>query len=264
MNNIISKIKKNFINSYLETMSDNEFPSKWKPGHGRYPSPFGVCQGHTYPILNAITKIVSPSRCLETGSWAYRSAYSISLAMKENNGTIDTFDICVGGFSGPQGNTFLGMQETLKNDPRGKAIIPHFWRPHHTTYDKWKNESENIIHKDFRNMTNDEIFKENAKYLKSIAPKKGYDLISIDADHSFDGARFDWEYAHLVSHENTVILIDDIYTHCHTEVKRFYESLDVESYNFYDFNMSHPEIFVNVAVCLPDKKLLNKLRDYEI
>jgi len=260
MNNIINKIKKDFLKSYLETIEDNSFPQEWKAGHGNYPSPFGVCKGHTYPILNAITKIVNPNNILETGSWAYRSAYAMSLGMSGNS-KVDTFDICEGGFSGPQGDVYLRMKNILANKNRGQAIVPHFWRPHHTTYDDWKNNSKDILHPDFRNMSNEQIFEINAKYLKSIAPEGGYDLISIDADHSFEGARFDWEYAHLVSHENTIILIDDIYTHCHTEVKRFYDSLKVESYDFYDFNINHPEIFVNVAVCIPDKNLLKSQKN---
>ena len=244
----IEEIKEKFLHFYEETLSDETFPAEFKMGKGNYPStPFGTCQHHTYPVLNAITKIVKPKNSLEIGSWLYNSAYAICHGM--DGGRVDSFDIALGGC--------LNVEIfTIKSH----RIIPHFWRPHHTWYDEWKNESEKIIYKDFKEMSNEEIFDKNRKYLSLIAPEEGYDLISIDGDHSFDGTKFDWEYAHTVAHENTIIIIDDIYTHCHPEVRKFYDSLHVNSYDFYDFNMEHPEIFVNASVCSVDLELLNSMR----
>ncbi len=74
-------------------------------------------------------------------------------------------------------------------------------------------------------MENEAIFERNLKYLKSIAPANGYDLIYIDGDHSFAGATFDWEYSLHVCNSETLVVVDDINDDRHTAVRKFFESL---------------------------------------
>jgi len=185
----------------------------------------------TASSLIAVVKTILPNKILEIGSWKYYTANAIACFIEDtyentDEVVIDTFDIKKGGYN--------GGTATLKS----KLIKQHYWMPHKTGYDAWKFNDNDIIHKEFKELSNKEIFEKNLTYLNSIKPKSGYDLIFIDGDHSFDGVKFDFEYSKNVLNKDGIIIFDD--REGHKNIDDFFKTLPKSNtWDFTDLNDRH-------------------------
>jgi len=88
------------------------------------------------------------------------------------------------------------------------------------------------------------------EYLLSITPPEKYDLILIDGDHSYEGACWDWKYAMEVSHENTVIIVDDLWDSRLEQCRKFYDDLKTIKWDFEEWNDAHRDEVQNSGVSL--------------
>lgn len=228
----IEYIKNNFKNFYERKY---EFLGGGEGAviHNKY----GGRSTHCRSAMYSLVKMLKPQNILEIGSWQYECSDIMSLALEESciNGVIDTFDIIKGGYT--MGNVI----------PKGKFVNAHFWMPHHTSSDQWK-YSAPLVYKEFINKTNDEIWEFNKSILLGL--NKKYDLVFIDGDHSFIGAEFDLKYAQLVSHENTIFVLDDLYEDRNKEVRIFFDNLPYEKYDFEDWNDKEEDLIsMGVFIC---------------
>jgi predicted O-methyltransferase YrrM len=225
---------------------DKTFASMWEnkhPSEGRIKlegSPFDGKRNHTRSTMYTLVKILRPRHILEIGSMGYDCADIMAAAMNEHGivGEIHSIDIRRGGYNG-----------RYRKEPSSQRVTPLFWLPHHTGGDEWKKDAP-IEHPEFKDMDNDEIFVQNIFDIGKVAPKGGYDLIFIDGDHSFQGAAFDFEYAKVFGHENTVVVMDDLCDDRHTEVRRFWDSLtEHKKLTFEKWNEANPELFIGMGLC---------------
>jgi hypothetical protein len=122
--------------------------------------------------------------------------------------------------------------------------------PHKTIYDDWKETDQETKDSGFLELTNEQIFEKNAKYLQSIKPLNGYDMIYIDGDHSYDGVGFDWNYSKLVANKNTLIILDDIWDYRLREVRRFFNDIKTPKWDFEEWNTENRDKVVNMGVAL--------------
>ena len=90
----------------------------------------------------------------------------------------------------------------------------------------------------------------NDDILKGIAPEDGYDLIFIDGDHSYEGAKKDWEHALKYSHKETLIVIDNIWDIRLKEVRRFYDEVQVNKWDFEEWNDANRSMVQDTGVLL--------------
>jgi predicted O-methyltransferase YrrM len=209
-----------------------EFGKYWS--HPKDIGSQGVLEGTKYAgrktnlrsQVYTLVRLLNAQNCLEIGSWHYCSSNAMGDALDSigASGVVDTFDIMKGGYDGAK-NCW----------PKSGRVRPHFWLPHHTNQDVWKYDKD-VEHKDFKTLTNDEIFAKNLAYLKSIAPANGYDLILIDGDHSFEGASWDWKYTQEVSRDDTVFIIDDIWDSRLMPCRDFFNSLKTTKWDFEEWN----------------------------
>jgi hypothetical protein len=216
----------------------------------------GILQGmkysgratHCRACLNAIVRIIKPVTILEVGSWHYDSTISMSNAMdtylSEDKGLINSFDIKCGGYDG------LGISTNLP-----KRIKPLYWYPYKTDYDDWKFSDPSIVHRDFIDYTNDELFAKNEDILKSVTPDTGYDLIFLDGDHSYEGVKKDWEHVLKYTHKDTVIVIDNIWDERLREVRRFFDSLDTTKWDFESWNDENLNMVQDTGITLAYKDI---------
>jgi predicted O-methyltransferase YrrM len=116
--------------------------------------------------------------------------------------------------------------------------------------DTYLKPDEGIIFKDFLNHTNKELFEMNHNILESIAPEGGYDLIFIDGDHSYEGAKKDWEHALKFSHKETLIVIDNIWDIRLKEVRRFYDDMTTNKWDFEEWNDANRTMVQDTGVLL--------------
>jgi hypothetical protein len=198
---------------------------------------FGVLQGtkyagyatHCIACMNTLTRMTKPNSILEIGSYHFHSTKSMSEGMDEylnkEEGNIHTFEIKKGGYDGLADTTGLP-----------KRITQFFWYPYKTSYDQWKMEDPNIAFPDFKKYDNEQIGKKNSEILKEVAPEKGYDLIFIDGDHSYEGVKRDWKHALEVSHRNTLVVFDNIWDIRLHGVRLFFDSLETEKWDFDEWN----------------------------
>lgn len=236
----ITLIKREFPKQFQDYYKEFGYPEEGRVVHSKY----GGNPTHCRSTMYTLTKILRPRHVLEIGSWKYESSNMIAKAMDDCGivaGYIDSFDITPGGYDGG----YIA--------PRSNRVIPHYWMPHHTNYDEWKyNDMSNVIHKDFRGRSNQEIFDENLRQVMKIAPKNGYDMILIDGDHSYDGVRIDWAYACTFLTPKGVIIIDDLYDDRHWQVRKFFDELTCDKYDFSDWNEKYPELLISDGVCQID------------
>jgi len=183
-------------------------------------------RNHTRSCMYTLVKMLKPTYILEIGSMHYDSANIMAQALDELNidGYVDSFDIIRGGYD-EQGKY-----------PTNKKVHAHFWYPHHTDYDIWKYTNKNIVHSDFKDLTNEKIQFHNSTILDFIKPKNDYDLILIDGDHSYKGVGFDWQYSKISSHDDTIIIFDDLYDSRHWQVKKFFDELNTTKWDFKEWN----------------------------
>jgi hypothetical protein len=220
--NIIEQIKQDFGSIYIDNAPDLE--GTVQNSNSLYNGRRTHCRSGLY----AFTKIRKAKYVLEIGSWLYQGASAIARAMDDlygvgGDGIVDSIDI------------IDNLKANNLSASLNKRIQRHYWLPHHTDYDIWKYNKQ-IEKPEFREMTNDQIFEKNLSYLKSIAPKDGYDIIMIDSDHSYEGAKFDWLYAMEVSNNDTLIIVDDLYDDRHIRVKKFFDELKTIKWDFKEWN----------------------------
>lgn len=230
---------------YIKKEFSSQFEDVWKERFNQEEgcvqhSKWGGLQTHCRSTMYTLVKMLKPLHILEIGSWRFDASEMMALAMDEydisKEGQIHSFDICEGGYSGGK---FL---------PKNPRIKPHYWRPHHTNYDQWKYSNTTLAHPDFKFMSNEDIFKYNKNHLLSITPKEKFSLILIDGDHSYDGVKWDWEYAKLVAAPNAVICIDDLADDRHYQVRKFWDELPEPKYDFTDWNEARPDLLSSVGV----------------
>jgi hypothetical protein len=196
----------------------------------------GILQGtkyqgaatHARNCLYTLTKMLKPLNALEIGSLHYASSDAIANAMDENgtNGVVDSFDIKKGGYDGQ-----------IHVKPSNARVRPGYWYPFPTYYDTWKFTDKNIVYPQFQNMSKREIRETNRAILAERCKDFGkYDLIFVDGDHSYDGAKEDYELALQFSHKDTVIVIDNVWDIRLNEVRQFYDSLNFVKWDFEEWN----------------------------
>lgn len=184
----------------------------------------GILQGtkyagaatHARNCLRTLVKMLHPTYALEIGSMHYESSDAIAETMDDiygidGKGLIDTFDIKYGGYTG---------ETHLK--PKNKRVRPGYWYPFATAYDSWKLTDPLIAFPAFKTMTDDEIRQANEQIISErVKDFKKYDLIFIDGDHSFKGAKEDFELALKFSHKDTVLVFDNVWDSRLHEVRKF-------------------------------------------
>jgi len=203
----------------------------------------GILQGtkyagaatHARNCLYTLTKMFSPRYVLEIGSMHYESSDAMANAMDEDRdensvGIVDSFDIKRGGYTGE-----------ITQVPKNKRVRPGYWYAFPTYYDGWKYNDPLIVYPEFKNMTYEQIRERNFQILSERSKEFGgkYDLIFVDGDHSYDGAKEDYEMALRFSHENTVIVFDNVWDIRLNEVRQFYDSLDTIKWDFEEWNDEH-------------------------
>jgi len=199
----------------------------------------GILQGtkyagaatHARNCLRTLTKMLQPKNALEIGSMHYESSDAIADTMDElhgsnEGGVVDTFDIKYGGYTG---DTQL--------QPKNKRVRPGYWYPFITDYDTWKLTDPDIVFPEFKNMTDEQIRLANINMLMERVKEFGkYDLIFIDGDHSFKGAKEDFDISLKFSHPNTVIVLDNVWDNRLHEVREFYDRLPNIKWDFEEWN----------------------------
>lgn len=200
----------------------------------------GVLQGtkyagaatHARNCLATLVKMLKPRNVLEIGSMHYESSDSMANAMDEiygvdGEGVVDSFDIKRGGYTGE-----------VNRVPQNKRVRPGYWYPFPTYYDTWKYNDPLIVFPQFQNMTYEQIREENYKILSERAKDFGgkYDLIFVDGDHSYDGAKEDYDVALKVSHNDTVIVLDNVWDSRLNEVRQFYDDIPNVKWDFEEWN----------------------------
>ena len=232
--NKIEFIKQNFKDYYIDKGPENGILQGTK---------YAGCATHCRACVNTLVRMTKPMSVLEIGSWHYESSIAMSQGMdtylNENEGIVHSFDIKIGGYDG------IGTTDNLP-----KRLSPKFWYPYNTTYDTWKTTDNGIVFKDFVNFSNDEIFKKNIDIIKEIAPVNGYDLIFIDGDHSYEGIKKDWELAKEISHKDTLIVIDNIWDIRLHEVRKFYDELQTNKWDFEEWNDNNRTMVQDTGITL--------------
>lgn len=217
MNNI-EFIKKEFGNYYKKFDSFGELQ--------------GIYEGADTNVVSCmftLTKMIKPKNVLEIGSWIYKTSDSIGNAMDQNGfGVVDSLDIKYGGYDG-------------KGKPKNNRVRDSYWYPNHTNCDRWKYEDDGIVFKDFKELTNEEIYEKNYLILKDLSKDFNYkyDMIFIDGDHSYEGLRMDYEIIQDFCHDDTLVVMDNIWDSRFGGVRKFFDEVDAIKWDFKEWNDEH-------------------------
>lgn len=221
--NQIEFIKHEFKNYYVDKGPENGILQGTK---------YAGAATHARNCLFTLVKMLKPKNCLEIGSMHYASSDSMGRAMDEiygvdTPGVVDSFDIKRGGYTGD-----------VHMVPTNKRVRPGYWYSFPTYADPWKYNDPLIVFPEFKDMTYEQVREENFQILSERSKKFGgiYDLIFVDGDHSFDGAKEDFDLALRVSHKDTVIVIDNVWDIRLNEVRQFFDSLKTTKWDFEEWN----------------------------
>lgn len=197
----------------------------------------GILQGFKYngaathcrACLNCLTRMVRAKRVLEIGSWRFECSNAMAEGILTNfptgeNCVVDTFDIRPGGY------------DSSTDFPKHDLVKAHIWMPFHTTSDRWKYEHASLSQ--FKEFSNEQIYRWNRELLINVSGGKPYDLVFIDGDHSLAGISFDWQLIHEsgIMHPETLIVIDNIWDKRLREVREFFYSLEYKKWDFAEWN----------------------------
>lgn len=220
--NQIEFIKAEFGNYYVDRGPENGILQGTK---------YAGAATHARNCLYTLTKMLKPVNALEIGSMHYASSDSIANAMDDNGttGIVDSFDIKYGGYTGE-----------ADKKPYNHRVHPGYWYPFPTTYDTWKYNDPLIAFPQFAKMSASEIRSANFEILRERTQSFGkYDLIFVDGDHSYEGAKEDYEMALQFAHRDTLIVIDNVWDSRLHEVRKFYDELRVTKWDFEEWNDVH-------------------------
>lgn len=223
--NEIDFIKSEFIKYYVDKGPENGILQGTK---------YAGAATHARNCLAALVKMLKPVRILEIGSMHYESSNAMADAMDEvwgqKEGNVDSFDIKKGGYTGD-----------VHMVPKNIRVKPGYWYSFPTYNDPWKYNDPLVVYPEFKDMTHEQIREKNFAILSDRVDKNGgmYDLIFIDGDHSYEGAKEDFDMALRVSHKNTVIVIDNVWDIRLNEVRQFYDDLKTIKWDFEEWNDTH-------------------------
>lgn len=223
--NQIEFIKSEFINYYVDKGPENGILQGTK---------YAGAATHARNCLYTLVKMLKPVRILEIGSMHYESSNAMANAMDEvwgkKEGNVDSFDIKRGGYTGD-----------VHMVPTNVRVKPGYWYPFPTYNDAWKYNDPLVVYPQFKDMTYPEIRAKNYEILLERMNANGgeYDLVFVDGDHSYEGAKEDFDMALRVSHKNTVIVIDNVWDIRLNEVRQFYDDLKTIKWDFEEWNDAH-------------------------
>lgn len=224
--NQIEFIKAEFKNYYIDKGPENGVLQGTK---------FAGAATHARNCLFTLVKMLKPKNCLEIGSMHYESSDAMANAMDivhgvDTPGRVDSFDIKRGGYTGE-----------IHRVPTNKRVTQNYWYSFPTDYDDWKYNDPLIVYPQFAKMSVAEIRLANFEILHQRSKDIGgkYDLIFVDGDHSFDGAKEDFDMALRFSHRDTIIVLDNVWDKRLKEVRRFYDSLPHIKWDFDEWNEEH-------------------------
>ncbi len=219
---MIERIKKEFVLFYVDEGPENGILQGTK---------YAGAATHCRACLKALTRIRRPKHVLEIGSWHYESADAIANAMDEiygaGHGVIDRFDIRVGGYDGAP-----------NVHPKSPRVNERFWYAFHSNYDDWKYNVPLVY--DFKPFSNQDLMQKNLEILQDCTVGFGcYDLIFIDGDHSYEGVNRDFQIASKFANADTLFVLDNIWDIRLKDVRRFYDELPYEKWDFEEWNDAH-------------------------
>ena len=202
---------------------------------------YGGRPTHCRSSLYTLTKILKPKSVLEIGSWNYQGSNYVAKALVELNlnSPVLSLDIRKGGYTGNECY------------PKYECITAGFWYPHHTTTDVWKYDCSDLICPEFKDLNDEEIFEKNLEIVNKWLSNKGltgFDIVIIDGDHTTKGINFDWEYTKRFINQEGIVIVDDLYDSRHKMVRDYFDGIELEKYDWDDWNKEHPEYLISMGV----------------
>ena len=185
---------------------------------------------HCNQCLYTLARLTNSKNVLEIGSYHYRTSNQLGIAIDKNvgkysEGKVITLDIIKGGYDS-------GFSSNLISNHRVK---PYFWHAYKTK--DTKNLSN--LELDSKNMSNTEIVSANIELLTTILSGNNIDkldLIFLDGDHTYEGLKNDLKIVKKFADKETLIVIDNIWDERMLDVKKVFDELKHQKWNFLEFN----------------------------